>query len=315
MSVDGGDIVADLFVDETGKFSEPDQMRLVGGLLVVGSTPAASAIQQIHANAARIIGWPVRLHGLELSRFGFMLLWYACGGLAQASSFLPANTDPQLAEVLRDHPLPSSLELVTTNRWTRAAVSFAKSIESLLRRHRRAASIGAIGRQLRAMVLEHIAVEFRAWCTRSRAAYMIAGHVDDSEPAGMTAYIKALTAALQVAGATAAAMGARKLRVVIADPHLGSPLEIVKAAASISSVEVGATIVEYDDGGPGLWLADALLSWCRPLPGAWPTPLDIDCDAAKCLVAATTSIRDHRSLDTYAKFLAATRIAATRMTK
>ncbi|MFT3697715.1 MAG: hypothetical protein QM831_31540 [Kofleriaceae bacterium] len=312
MTSTGGETTARLFLDETGQFSSACQMRLVGGLLTIASNDPSADLSTVHTRAASHIGWPVRLHALELSKPGYMALWAANKGIESCNVNLPSNTSGQIDKVLAEYPPPANS--VIGSSWSKPARRFASENADRIQDHKYGKSLGLLGRILRAELVSKLASEFQGWCTKDRAAYMIAGHVDDERAPGLEAYVEAFNSALDVASRTAVAMGATKLVVTIANPNLSSVAELSSRIAQVP-LPIDAQVVDYEKGPAGLWIADTLLSWCRPHPKAHPTPLDLDCSAARCLIAQTTHNRPHPFDDTFAKFLVATQESSRRMVK
>ncbi len=251
---------ATLFLDESGRFSEPDDMRLVGGLLVVAHQPIDTDLAAIHAAAAKAIAWPVRLHALELTReVQYLTCWHATGGAA-ASGLLSAAGLAALARyaaawsttspIVRGHGWAGKPQKLPGATW-----------DSLDDR-----AVRDIGHDLFRRVRTSLRSAFAAWCDASRRAYVVAGHVDDAVPPGRRAYDGALREALSTAWTIAGRNGASTIDVRIAHCPVGprtAPQAIVREC-----VGAGATVHvdDYVNLGPGVWLADSLLAWLRGPP-------------------------------------------------
>lgn len=274
---------ARLFLDETGSFSTPDDMRLVGGLLTVASAPVEGDLRQIHDTAANEIEWPVRLHAFELVQPGSHLaMWYRLAG--SSATFLDA----------RDHRTMAAWEqrwttLTTPLRGTNWAGKVDR-IAGLSPDRNLDARVRAIGQTMFRRVRESLRRSFTSWCGAQRRAFVIAGHVADTVPPGQPAYDAALAEALRTAWRVAERAGAADLHVKLARWSANTRHTPAMIAHDVLGTRAIVDVTEYADGGPGVWLADSLLAWLRGPPGRADSLMLTDLGARACIRAGSSEL-------------------------
>lgn len=274
---------ATLFLDESGRFGELDDMRLVGGLLVVAQQPIESDLAAIHDAAAKTIAWPVRLHALELTReVSYLSYWHATGnaaasallsgaGLAALERYGAAWSKPE--PIIRGHGWVGKPQKVLGAAWS-------STDEGMVR---------DIGHDLFRRVRESLRSSFATWCNASRRAYVVAGHVDDAVPPGRRAYDLALGQALSTAWTIAGRNGAATIDVRIAHCPIGT--RTATQAIARERVGAGATVQvdDYVNIGAGVWLADSLLAWLRGPPLNPSSSILLDRTGGRDCVRASSS--------------------------
>jgi hypothetical protein len=270
---------ASLFIDETGDFSPGgDDMRIVGGLLVVSTGSVSTDLREIHDGIARQLAWPARLHARELVEPGLILRWHALGGAAQRAQLQSAEVHA-LDAVLSRYPKVIAPHL-QGRTWAPAT--------KIPRYDPHYGTLRQVGRKLLRRSQAALRTSFQDWCDATRAAFMIAGHVDDKVPGGPEAYDTALQKALELATETALKAGAGHVDVEIAAPIVQGTAEIRALAGRVDRV-ASVAVVPYDKGSEGLWLADSLLAWCRPLPASSiGSALDAATGVRKCIRAGSS---------------------------
>lgn len=249
--------IAHLFLDETGDFSpNGDDMRMVGGLLVVTQASVEKDLEQIHASVTNALRGPFgSTHASSSSRAA------SCGGTlweARRSGLFSTPRRWSLS-TLRSPPFHKrrrtsgglfGSQYRACRRRARIEPCSCRSVRSSCgaRRHfcEPRFSNGAVDRSRPSSSLAMLTSAFRA------------------EPKRMTLGSIRLYVSRYVLQRKAGASG---IDVEIAEPGVQTVSEIERRALRANGI-ARVAIVKYDVGTYGLWLADSLLAWTRPPPRA-----------------------------------------------
>lgn len=271
-------VTANLFIDETGDFSpRGDDMRIVGGLLVIADHSVATDLKQIHDDLQKTLHWPVRLHARELVEPGCVLRWHAAAERSH-KALLEGNEEAALDAALVAHPQAAPQHGPLT--WSKIQVIPRSSPHFLL--------LQQVGRKLLRRSQKLLRQAFQQWCGPSKRAFIILGHVDERVPGGAQAYDTAFDQALRLTSKTMAREGAGLVHVELAEPGVQAPSVIAARATRVPRIGT-VSVVKYDQGSHGLWIADSLLAWSRPFNTTVPgSALDPSVGVRTCLRAGTS---------------------------
>ena len=244
--------IARLYLDETGDFSpRGDDMRLVGGLLAISDSSLGTDLQLIHDAVIKDLAWIKRLHARELVEPRSLLEWHADGRPQQRALLSPAE-----------------------------AVGFDKADRDVIRQ---------VGIKLLRRSQTSLRDQFKKWCGPDKNAFIVAGHVDDRIPGGAQAYDTAFDLAIGLAARAAANANVHHIEVEVAEPPVREPRELERRAVKVPGI-ASVNVVKYDRGSHGLWIADSLLAWTRPLPRRVSgSALDPTNGARRCLRVASST--------------------------